>query len=518
MAQGPQVKFVQFPKDGLNVLTSDVEFLPTEAKRLDNFYVLQDGIYPVRPPGQTSVYKAGSGGTAAVYMDATGAYHVISGGKSSATDKNAIWVDWAPIFDEGDLDSGGNPVVITDNKWNFFQFGAYLFCCNGTNDTIRIKIADNTFTQSMWDVGNYSFYRSGCNFKHRCYFIYGNTLIKYGGIDAVQGPVTPWDISYVCKESSRILFITPWSYNQGLSNDELLVVVMTTGEVLVYGGLWPQSPDWTLLSRTKIPLPTGDRAWIAYGQDIYIATVRGIVSLSRYFTGRASGPQAYTVSFKLGYNAKFQNCTPCIAQGVPLMFWAGGVYNSLQRIWVLNYETGAWSSFTTGDTATFLSLIPNYQDIPSLGYNQAVIFAMDSDKYRWDWGGTDISDSRPLSAVWESYYDDFAMPLQKRVSLSRLLTKVDACVTNNTPVGISQELASNYEDDYGDADTRGYTAAIASPVALHKTEYAPPGIGHQLSVKTILGTSLPAGKSSQLLMKVVGMWLYLEPASGSGVY
>lgn len=142
---------------------------------------------------------------------------------------------------------------------------------------------------SAWGNVGYSWPSSfnpfgGCVFKNRAYFI-GKSSATYGysEIDSIAGTVTKVDLSSVISIKSELRIIRQISTNQGVSANNVLAFIFSSGEVLVYQGSFPNAPDWGLDSRFIIPTPVYQNSFVDAKGDSFIFTSSQILSLRNLF-------------------------------------------------------------------------------------------------------------------------------------------------------------------------------------------------------------------------------------------
>jgi hypothetical protein len=487
---------VPFPSAGLNYLNPPTDLEANEAADLINFYPMQEGLRQALPP---TVVKSpsSSAGTVLSYFDLNGAPHYVW------CIDHAIWIDNVKVIYHGQA-ADGSTVTITNDNWWLSTTGTYLQFTNGVDYPIRYNLATATIYQpsTNWTVpAGYTYISQGCNYKNRWYCKLDNGTIGYGGTApiATMGVLTAWTVRGAFKESASILFFTPWTYNQGLTNEELFVVVCTSGEVLVYSGDWPAAPNWQLVGRTKIPLPVADASGSAYsnsinfrafcliGQDIYISTIRGVISLQRVFQGQNQDAALYQMSRKLGTKIVLGNCQIVTSQSSPLLFVAGSYDDAtvINYIYAMNTETGAWTKLDGIVTLNSGSAPPRTGSIQSMAYANGYLYV----SFAYVGGAFDIfsmSDgigvsSTTVTSTWQTPYINFGSNLQKRTKLSRLILSLPVA---GLSVTASQSVAGDFNDNFGLADAR-VLPSIARPTN-YDVELMPPGVSEQLSYKTII--------------------------------
>lgn len=118
------------------------------------------------------------------------------------------------------------------------------------------------------------------SFKNRLYFIGGDFDLYYGGVQSIAGSLTQFSIGSYFRQGGRILTIANWTQDAGDGVNDLLVVVSTEGEVLIYSGTSPEATDWAMVGVFRIPRPIGKRCLTMLGADLICITEKGYLPLS----------------------------------------------------------------------------------------------------------------------------------------------------------------------------------------------------------------------------------------------
>lgn len=135
------------------------------------------------------------------------------------------------------------------------------------------------FTYSASPIGG----RVAGSYKGRPYFAEGNYLYYPTTVGAVTGALNRQDFSSVFKFSGNIAFIATISAPGDRPTDMFFVMGNTNGEILVYGGDYPDSSTWSLVSQFKTSPLLGYEAIITYNNDLLLLTRTGAVSLRQLF-------------------------------------------------------------------------------------------------------------------------------------------------------------------------------------------------------------------------------------------
>jgi hypothetical protein len=468
--------FLPAPIDGVNLVAPPSLLQDTEARQLDNYYIYDWGIRERRSASNFTAFTFPGTVYAAIpiksdpHVSNLESCLVVSGGF-------LYWVDsagWVAPTNKG--------AITVSGECNWTIFNKYVFIFTSASAGGKYNITAGTLG-AMGFTGPAGNLVQGSPYKSRLYAVENNTtLVWYGAVGGIAGALTSFDVSQVLSDNSNISFVTGWTYNQGLSNDELFVIVSESGEILVYSGDYPGATNWVLAGRTRIPKPNGRSAWYKLGQEIYIRTSRGVVPLHQVFTGAAADINYYSVSRNLGQY--LGNSTDQIAfdNVDPFLYFMDGV--TTQNLYVLNYERGAWSRFTFGFTIekpVFVFGILYFFD--STTHN----VWRNSDPYN---PGSDPS----YEFIAKTKYFDFGSTNQKTLNMVRAMVRLGANGSGSTPSTL--EVTGAIAADYSDADvtanenqrfTESNTVTVSTydpnfPSDISVVEFAPCATGTRFSL------------------------------------
>ena len=326
------------PIDGLNLRASPFDLQITEAQQLDNYLVYDWGIRETGAFTSLTHPESGTIGQLIFFKDDNGAAQMlICLANKVYSVNNPGWT--SPTNLTGAL-------TISSNAWRYCFWKKRIFMVNGTNNGLIYSIsggtlAADTFTGLTTDNASQVF-----SFKQRIFYIEKNsTSVWYGTESAVSGALSEYDVDDFLEDYGNLLFGTSWSVNQGSYNEQLFVLVTTNGEVLIYSGDSPDADNWALVTRVSIPIPIGNQAFIRIGQDLFICTYRGVVSLGAVVAGRQDEERYYNVSGKVADQfGMAANVPPIKDPSRPFVFFPG---SAAQYIFALNNERGAWSRIDT---------------------------------------------------------------------------------------------------------------------------------------------------------------------------
>lgn len=207
-------------------------------------------------------------------------------------DKLFILVDpaGAGVLTWYDITSGTPSSVHTagaggDDEINTLYFNGYLFYFGEFSLT-----TPEYYNGSAWGTSGYTFpggFRpfGGDVYKHRAYMLgYGSARYVYTGIDAITGATTLVDLGGIISEPANLYIIRPISLTQNITPEAVQAFILSSGEVLVYQGSWPDAPDWSLVSRFTVSKIPYLHFFVDAKGDSFLMTESEILSLRNLYT------------------------------------------------------------------------------------------------------------------------------------------------------------------------------------------------------------------------------------------
>ena len=177
-------------------------------------------------------------------------------------------------LDHSDTASGPAPAV--------FYFNSNIIYCFAQSGRVELYNG-TTWTSDPYTFSSLSPY-GGTEFKKRAYFIgYNTATYGYSGISSIAGAVTNVDLAALITSKASLYLIRPISLTQNLTAESVLAFIFSSGEILVYGGSYPDSPTWTLLSTFKVSKPIKYNAYVEAKGDTFLFTQSEILSLRNLF-------------------------------------------------------------------------------------------------------------------------------------------------------------------------------------------------------------------------------------------
>lgn len=239
----------------------------------------------------------------------------------------------------------------SQNVWNTCVFSGRLFLVNGTDTPL--DWTGSTLTATAWTGSGLTIANllAPLPFKNRLYFIEKNTLnLWYGGVDAVTGALTKFDLAGVGRFGGSLIGIGSITRDGGDGPEDLLALFISTGDVLVYTGTSPAASDWALIGRYRMAAPLNPRSIIAYGGDLIAITREGYLSLDLVMAGQGANPAisdmirqeanraANAYAANVGWGAVYYSGKQMLLFNVPR---STGSFDQH----VMNTRTGAWARF-----------------------------------------------------------------------------------------------------------------------------------------------------------------------------
>lgn len=269
------------PYGGWNTRDPLDQMAPTDAVVLDNWTPLTTGL-TVRGGSNVFASGMGSGPAETIAEFVTGTTRQMIVGASGS-----LWNA-----------SGGGVVTdqlatgFTSNAWQTVNFNQHLFLQNGIDTPQRWD--GTTMVDPVWTNVGEDTLQGAITFATRLWFwAVTSPIAYYGGVNAITGDVTAFDLSTVTQMGGNILAITTMSHDGGSGLNDLLCFIMTTGEVIIYEGTDPSDPStFSIDGRYRMGAPVNTRAVARYGADSYVVTNEDHTSLSLQLAALRSGSYA----------------------------------------------------------------------------------------------------------------------------------------------------------------------------------------------------------------------------------
>lgn len=162
-----------------------------------------------------------------------------------------------------------------------FYYNGLIVFCDGVSTT--------TYNGSAWVDGGFTFTGpltpyGGTEYKTRAYFIgYNSTAYAFSNVDVTSGACTTIDLQDQISFGGVIYMIRPISMTQNLTADVVLSFIFSSGEILVYGGSYPNSATWGRISQFKVSKPLQYNSYVDAKGDSILFTESEVLSLRNLF-------------------------------------------------------------------------------------------------------------------------------------------------------------------------------------------------------------------------------------------
>lgn len=172
-----------------------------------------------------------------------------------------------------------------DSRFISTMFQSKLILCNGTFAPL---IYNGTTIATITGTGALmSDIRGVITFKGRAYYWQKATQsFWYAAAGAFQGTLTEFPIDTLTSLGGKIVLLTTFTRDGGEGADDLFVIVMDTGETLVYQGDDPGSASaWELVGKFQMARPIGPRCAAKINATTLVMTDDGIIDLQKVLSG-----------------------------------------------------------------------------------------------------------------------------------------------------------------------------------------------------------------------------------------
>lgn len=423
---------VPAPVGGWNTRDALDKMDPTDAVLLDNWFPDSSGV-SVR--NGTVSFATGLG---------AGAVETLAEYYSGAARK-LLAACGGSIFDVSAGGAAGAAVAtgFTSNRWQTENFLAKMFWQNGV-DTPQMYDG-STFASAGWSgTGLTATNLMGCvAFKARLYFWeVASQNMWYGGVDAITGTLTKFPLSDVVEHGGNIMLITRMNHDGGDGLNDYLVIVMTTGEVVLYNGTDPTSATtWSLVGSYMTAAPVNVRAVCRYGADAYLTIMDDHTSLSVILTALQNGQPPPKSKITGAVQAEF-------LAGGTLFGWQALLYPQNHAVifniphsdgtfvqHVFSLAVQSWARWT-GMNASCWSLYKN-----NLYYGSTGGIVYRADKGNSDAGGVAIQANaqQAWSELGPSIWNNFNQSYRKRIAAARPIVQATGSINYAFGIGFDYQ-------------------------------------------------------------------------------
>lgn len=327
------------------------------------------------------------------------------------------------IYDASAAGAVGAAAVssLTNGRWQHTMFGTsggnYLVCANGA-DGVRNYNGSAWSTPSITNATSANLIGVTAH-AQRLWFVEKDKLDPwYLPVASIAGAATKLLISPYCNRGGFLQAIGAWSRDGGAGAHDLLVLITSEGEVVIYQGTDPDvAASFEKVGTYRIAKPIGRRCILKTGADIGILTEVGLVPLSRILQVADSAQGNSAISDKIR-NAFIQSAHVAKSNfGWQVIESPGdklAIVNipSAERVtqvqYVMNSDTGAWCRFTGMNSGCWAI----FNGAAYFGGNAGTVYLY----------GTSFTDNgSTISAVVQQAYSNFKSPKNKRFLMAQPL-------------------------------------------------------------------------------------------------
>lgn len=418
------------------------------------FATIMDNYFP-----QTNFVELRNGSTSHATGVGSGAVETLFSYRSASL-KKLLAAGGGAIYDATSSGAVGAPLAsgFTSNRWQTTNFNGRGFLVNGVD-------APQSYDGSTISAAGFT--GSGLTpsdlfavhpFKERLLFLENESAsFWFGGVDAVTGSLSEFPLGSVHPEGGPAVAIGTLTIDGGSGIDDLLVIFMESGDVLVYAGTDPSSAStFALIGIFSIGRPIGSRPLVKLGPDLIVITSDGYIPLRQFLRiGRSQTNLAIsdTISGAVSdavrdFGANFGWQAVLYPRANWLLFNVPRVENGQADQHVMNTLTGAWSRFTGMNASSWAV----HDDLVYFGGTGGVVFL--ADDAASDNGSSIIGDAQ------SAYVYFGGRAVLKRFTNFRPVLSSDATVNVSMGLGV----------DFQDAVGVNAVQSIASAGTLWNTE------------------------------------------------
>jgi len=165
-----------------------------------------------------------------------------------------------------------------------------VMLADGINPILRCDGAQIIDAEITTDTGKLSSEFDGLFSHHDRIYAWDSDELAfyYGDIGAVTGELTRFPLDRLGNLSGTVKIIHSMTYDASHGMNDILVVITSTGWIILYEGLDPGDiNDWRLIGRVKTAAPVSKFAIQSFGSDLWMLTARGVVSLKESLSSGA---------------------------------------------------------------------------------------------------------------------------------------------------------------------------------------------------------------------------------------
>lgn len=157
-----------------------------------------------------------------------------------------------------------------------------LIMADGAGDILRYDGTGFTVAGFTTDTGKPSSEFNGVFSHHDRIYAWDDSELAfyYGDIGAVTGELVRFPLDRLGNIKGKIAIMASMTINAAHGMNDILVIMTTTGMIVLYEGLDPGDVnDWRLLGRIQVAPPVSKFAIQSFGADLWVLTTRGVASV-----------------------------------------------------------------------------------------------------------------------------------------------------------------------------------------------------------------------------------------------
>ena len=251
----------------------------------------------------------------------------------------------------------------SNNRWQTVNFNDLLLFVNGADAPLQYN-GTTLATYAAPITGATAADLKGVTvFKGRCYYWENNaSKFWYAAAGSYGGALTSFPLSFVTKKGGYVVECCSYSRDAGDGVDDYFVVIMSTGETLLYQGSDPgAAQDWQLVGSFNLGEPLSFRGSTNLASDRIIITRDGFINLSTALqVGRVTDKGHISTNIieaakdaarqhknKYGWEVIYHDAQSLLIVNIPVQ--DGERYEQ----YCMNTNTGAWCQFKDIDAITY---------------------------------------------------------------------------------------------------------------------------------------------------------------------
>lgn len=230
---------------------------------------------------------------------------------------------------------GGVGATVTQAFGCDFSRYTFIFGVNNTTTVITGMVSispTSALTYNPYTFSDVTFVpTNGYAYKSRLYII-GRSDFRLGftNIGAIAGPVEVQDFADVFTKNGKLVAVRAVSISDNVAAQVFLLLISSSGEVVAYGGSYPNSSDWQIAGRFIISPPRSYDCIIDFEGDALIVTTNGIVSVRDLFLkgSQLAVDESITAAIQNRWKQLATSFTPNFSGGTPSM---GGIWDATRN-------------------------------------------------------------------------------------------------------------------------------------------------------------------------------------------